>query len=346
MADLSRKRFSVCPKAAFGNIVILMRQIIFVLALALAAFGQTTTTRIPPDEAAKHLISKPSATYPPMAEAARIQGNVILEVRVDEWGAASVHRLVYGHPFLAPAAILSVNGWKYQPFEVDGKPAAAITFVMVTFGNPTNHDAEDRVQVLFQHNFWTAEESAQAALGRGDYSAAEQQLNKARDLLAPVSDNHPHRQESWQWTTTMGHLAMAQQKHDEAEQYYEKALALRQADDKNAPETAATLANLGNLYAEEKRYDLARDHASRSLAIYQKNFKRAGSKNPGDRQTYGRAIAYQSWMLSKLALQQGNHIEAGKQCHTVLDFQTFLSAVDHDSIVSACEQEIRNRAAK
>jgi|HubBroStandDraft_1064217.scaffolds.fasta_scaffold00210_8 TonB family protein len=319
-----------------------MRPFLAVLALALTVFGQTTPKRIPPDDAARNLIKKSPATYPPLAERAQIQGNVILEISIDESGAASVRRLVTGHPMLTPAAIESVSRWKYQPFEVDGKPATVVTVVMVRFGNPANHDAEDRAEMLFQDNFWTAEELAQAALGKKDYTGAKQQLNKARDVLAPVSDGRHHEPERWQWLIAMDHLAMSQQKDDEAEQYYKKALELRKTSDKDAPEMAATLAELGRLYAEEKRYDLARDHSTRSVAIYQKNFKGVGSSRPGAREVYGRAIAYQSWMLSKIALQQNDHIEAGKQCRTVLDFQTFLDTADHDSFVSACEQATKN----
>jgi TonB family protein len=320
-----------------------MRLILAVLALALAAFGQTTPRRIPRDEAAKHLLNKASPTYPPMAELSRIQGNVILEVRIDESGTTSVRRLVIGHPMLAPAAIESVNRWKYRPFEMDGKPATVITLVMVTFGNPgKENDAAADAELIFQDNLYTAEESAQEALGKGDYAGAEQQLNRARDILAPVSDDRRHESERWQWMTSMGRLAMAQKKDDEAEQYYKKALELRQSGDKDAPEMAATLAGMGKLYAEEKRYDLARDHATRSIAIYQKNLKRVGSSNPGAREVYGRAIAYQSWMLSKIALQQNDHLDAGKQCRVVLDFQTFLGTADHDSFVSACEEAIKN----
>jgi len=314
-----------------------MRLTLAVLALALAAFGQITLKRIPPDEAAKHLVKKASVTYPPLAEAARIQGNIILEVRIDESGAASVRRLVTGHPLLAPAAIESANHWRYQPFEVDGKPATVVTLVMVTFGSPgKENDAAARAEILCQDNFWTAEESAQTALGQRDYTSAEEQLNRARDVLAPVSDGRRHESERWQLMISMGHLAMAQKKDGEAEQCYKEALELRQNGDKNAPEMAATLADLGTLYAEEKRYDLARDHATRSVAIYQKNLKRVGSSVPGAREVYGRAIAYQSWMLSRIALQQNDQIEAGKQCRNVLNFQTFLAAADHDSFVSAC----------
>lgn len=312
-----------------------MRRIIIVVVLALAALGQTSSTRVPPDEAAKHILSKPSPVYPSLAEQARIQGNVILEATINESGAVSAIRLVSGHPMLVQAAFENVKKWKFRPFEVDGKPVTAQTFVIVTFGDPSDHGAADRAEMLFQHDFWTAEESAQADFAKADYSGAENQQSKARDLL--VLGDFPHPRERWRWATSMGNLAMAQRRDEEAEQYYKQALALYDTD-KDAPEVAATLAYLGNFYAVEKQYDLARDTAAQSIAIYEKNFKNAGSSNPGARQTYGRAIAYQSWMLSKLARQQNNPYDVEKNCRTVLDFQVFLTPADHDSFISACGQ--------
>ena len=320
-----------------------MRAILAVLALALAVSAQTSPKRISFSEAESHLLKKAPMTYPPSAAAAHIQGNIILEVTIDESGAAAVQRLVKGHPMLAPAAIESVNQWKYRPFDVDGKPATVVTLVVVTFGHPWwKNDAEDHAEILIHDSFWTAEESAQTLIDKGDYTGAGQQLNKAQDVLASLKDDRTHELERWQWVISMGRLAMAQQKYEVAEEYYKKAQNLRENGDKDAPEMAATLAHLGRLYADEKRYDLARDHAARSVAIYQKNFKRAGANHPGEREVYGRAIADESWMLSKIAMQTNDHIEAGQQCRRVLDFQAFLSPGDHDSFVSACEQTIRN----
>jgi TonB family protein len=191
-----------------------MRRIIIVLVLACAAFGQASSTRVPPDEAAKHIISKPWPAYPPLAEQARIQGNVILEVPIYESGTVSAIRLVSGHPLLAQAALEDVKKWKFRPFELDGKPVTALTFVMVTFGSPADHGAADRAEMLFQDKFWTALELGQADLGKAT--------------------------ERWRWATTMGNLAMAQRKDEEAEQHYKQALALYDTD-KDAPYRAATL---------------------------------------------------------------------------------------------------------
>jgi len=302
-------------------------------------------TRIPPEEAAKHLIEKPSPNYPQFAELTRITGNVILQISIDDSGTASVQHVMSGHPLLVQAAIDAVNHWKYQPFEVDGKPATVVTMVMVTFGNAVTHDAENRADMLFQHDYWTAVESAQAAIAKGDYARSEEQLNKAREL-ASHRVGMRNAGEGWQWLTTMGHLRMMQQKYDEAEEYYRKALALYQNGDKDAPDRAASLASLGNLFAEEKRFDRAHDHLVRAVDIYKRNFKKVGSRNLSAQQVYGRAIAYQAWMLSKLASQRNDPVDADKQCRTVLEFQSFLSTTDRESFVSTCEQTIKSPPAK
>ncbi len=51
----------------------------------------------------------------------------------------------------------------------------------------------------------------------------------------------------------MGRLCMAQKRYDEAKSYYEEALMLWQGHDKDRPELAESLGNLGYLYAQDKR---------------------------------------------------------------------------------------------
>ena len=304
-------------------------------ALTIAAFSQTPPTHVPADEATKHLVEAPAPNYPSLAETARIQGNVILRVRVDESGKASVLGVIRGHPMLAPAATEAVNRWKYRPFEINGKPATVITLVMVRFGKPTaDQNAVAIAELLLQ--------AAIVALDRGDWAGAEQRLTKARDLLAPPGDDWRDAREGADWLSVMGRLRDAQHRFDEAEQHYLKALAIYEAAGKDAPGVAATLARLGDLYVEQKRYDLARDSLGRSLAIYQKTFRRAGSGDTGARQAYGREIAHQAWMLSKLALERNDLVDAARQCRSVLEFQTFLETQDHDSFVPACQQRLAN----
>jgi TonB family protein len=315
------------------------RTVVIVTLLAVAAFSQTAPPRVSPEVAAKHIVEAPPPKYPELADAAYIQGSVIIEIRIDESGKASAHRLIKGHPMLAPAAIEAVNRWKYQPFEFDGKPATVTTLVLVPFGYAAYDAAEARAEMRFQSEFWTAEESAEAALAKGDYAQTEQQLNKAEGVLSSESKDTRLTQERWQWMTTKGRLRMSQQRYEEAEQYFKNALALRENkwEDRDSPGIAASLANLAALYAEEKRFDIAHDYAVRALAMFEKNFKKAGAGNPGAQQAYGRGIAQESWMLLKLARERGDSTDATKQCRTIMEFQSFLNAKDHDSVVSACQ---------
>ncbi len=239
-----------------------------------------------------------------------------------------------------PAAVEAVRRFRFQPFEVNGKAAPVITIAVLTFGNPTNQESETRSELLFQENFWSAEESAQSAMGTGNYPDAERHLNEARHFLSPGAENGRHLTECWRWTMSMGDLRRAQKKYDEAERNYEEALGLRPGNDKNVPEMAETLESLSRLYVEEKRYDLARDAAIRSVAIYQKNFKRADSRDSAVRQSLGRAIAYQSWMLVSLALQANQNSEIKRQCQVVLEFQAFLDPTDQVSFVPTCQAAI------
>ncbi len=317
-----------------------------ITALSMTAFGQTVLPRVAPDEATQHLLNKITPNYPPEAELAHIQGNVILEIGIDESGVAVTRRLISGHPLLVPAAIEAVRRSKFRPFEVNGKPAPVITIAVLTFGNPKNNESVTSNELFFQENFWSAEESAQAALAKGNYSDAEQHLNKARDLLSPALESGPHLIERWRWATDMGDLCRAQKKYQEAEQNYKRALDLRPGNDKNAPEMAETLESFSRLYVEEKRYDLARDEATRSVAIYQNNFKRADSHDQIARKSFGRAIAYQSWMLLSLAVQANESAEIKKQCQAVLEFQTFLDATDQAAFVPACQTAVSSPTKK
>jgi TonB family protein len=312
-----------------------MRHILLLLFFASVAFGQSPA-RVSPDDAIKHLVKKTSPDYPALAERARIQGNIIIEIGIDESGSVSSRRFIKGHPMLASAAMEAVSKWKYQPFDVNGKPTRVVTVTMVRFGNPSNHDAEDRAEMMLQHNFWSSIDSARVALGKKDLTEAEEQLNKAGSYLPPATDDHWHQTERWQLLMHMGSVRKDQQKYDEAEQYFQKALDLWQKDHKEAPEVAAALANLSGLYADRKQYDAARDYADRSIAIYEKNFKVAGSGNAGAREFYGRAIAYQAWTLSKWALQKGSSAEAGRYCQEVSEFRDFIAPADHESVAATC----------
>jgi periplasmic protein TonB len=79
------------------------------------------------------LIQKIEPKYPPLALAARIQGQVLLKAIIGKAGEIKELDLVSGHAFLAPAAIAAVRQWRYRPFLLNGEPIEVETTVTVTF---------------------------------------------------------------------------------------------------------------------------------------------------------------------------------------------------------------------
>jgi TonB family protein len=80
-----------------------------------------------------NLIKQVSPIYPPEARAARVQGVVLLQVKIEKQGSVANVQVVSGHPLLTQAAIDAVNQWRYQPVLLNGEPIEVITTVTVNF---------------------------------------------------------------------------------------------------------------------------------------------------------------------------------------------------------------------
>jgi len=79
------------------------------------------------------LVNRIDPQYPETAKSMRIQGDVVLYVRVDKQGNVTNVNAVSGRSALLPAAIDAVKQWAYKPFEVDGKAVEVESTVLVPF---------------------------------------------------------------------------------------------------------------------------------------------------------------------------------------------------------------------
>ena len=79
------------------------------------------------------LIHKQEPTYPPLARAARVQGEVVLSAVIDTNGQITNLQLVSGHPMLVPSAIDAVKQWRYKPYLLNGQPVEVETTITVIF---------------------------------------------------------------------------------------------------------------------------------------------------------------------------------------------------------------------
>ena len=78
-------------------------------------------------------VHKVEPSYPTLARAARVQGDVILNAIIDVNGQITNLQLVSGHPMLVPAAIEAVKQWRYRPYLLNGTPVEVETTITVIF---------------------------------------------------------------------------------------------------------------------------------------------------------------------------------------------------------------------
>jgi TonB family protein len=78
--------------------------------------------------------------YPPIAQAARVQGAVIVEAVIGVDGSVTDARVLRSIPLLDEAALDAVKQWEFTPTLLNGRPVAVIMTVTVNFSLTTDAD--------------------------------------------------------------------------------------------------------------------------------------------------------------------------------------------------------------
>jgi protein TonB len=71
--------------------------------------------------------------YPPIAQAARAQGTVIIEAVIGVDGVVQDARVLRSAPLLDEAALAAVRQWLYTPTRLNGQPVSVVMTVTVRF---------------------------------------------------------------------------------------------------------------------------------------------------------------------------------------------------------------------
>jgi len=71
--------------------------------------------------------------YPPIAQAARVQGFVIIEATIDVNGRVQDAKILRSIPLLDASALDAVRQWQYTPTLLNGMPVPIIITVTVNF---------------------------------------------------------------------------------------------------------------------------------------------------------------------------------------------------------------------
>lgn len=79
------------------------------------------------------VISRPEPDYPPIARAARAQGQVVVRIVADEEGKVVAAQVVSGHPLLQESALRAARKLRFRPPLMDGKPVKFSGTITYTF---------------------------------------------------------------------------------------------------------------------------------------------------------------------------------------------------------------------
>jgi protein TonB len=82
---------------------------------------------------APRIVTRVQPVYPPIAQASRVGGLVIIEALIAEDGRVRNATVLKGHPLLNQAALDAVRQWVFTPTRLNGDPVAVLMTVTVVF---------------------------------------------------------------------------------------------------------------------------------------------------------------------------------------------------------------------
>jgi protein TonB len=89
--------------------------------------------RVSEHEAKKAAVAKIDPEYPSIARQMRVTGRVQVEMSIDREGNVDNVTILNGNPLLTPAAVSATRKWRFTPFAMEGKPAAAVATLTFDF---------------------------------------------------------------------------------------------------------------------------------------------------------------------------------------------------------------------
>jgi TonB family protein len=114
--------------------------------------GDVAPRTVSEAEARQHLSQKVDPVYPPIAAAARIQGDVGISVLIDAKGKITSEKVVSGPAMLQQAAMDAVNKWQFEPFTTNGVSESVKTVLTIPFqleGPKLTPEQEKAAQACF-----------------------------------------------------------------------------------------------------------------------------------------------------------------------------------------------------
>jgi len=202
-------------------------------------------------------VTRVEPVYPPLAKAARVSGQVVVEVTVDEKGDVLSARAVSGHALLKDSAISAARGWKFQPTTLSGTPVKVIGSITFNFTLPVTPDPLAELEKSVKRSPNSAQthfELGSAYLKHSRYEQASRELKESIRIKPDFSEAHCK-------------LGMS---YRELGRYEEAAAALRRAISLN-PEYAEAILESAMIAALTEHYVEAIGGFKRALELEPKS---------------------------------------------------------------------------
>lgn len=99
----------------------------------VAAQSDNSSPSVSESDARQHLVQKIEPVYPPIAHAARIQGDIVLAIVIDKEGKVASEKVVSGPAMLQQSALDTVKKWRFSPFLMNGVAIRVTTSLTIPF---------------------------------------------------------------------------------------------------------------------------------------------------------------------------------------------------------------------
>lgn len=214
------------------------------------------------EEAKQHLQKSVPPSYPPMALAAHIQGEVLLKITIGTDGHVKGVEALSGPPMLISSAADTMRERVYSPFLINGVPTEATTTASVVFRLSDPQDLKDAQH--FHHLFAKCNEALRQNAPPRDAIAACQPAGAAADSL--TGPFYTERRTAYVFYAT---ALLRGQQAKEAVNVGEKAIALAQSyhDDSSVvyAVTGQAKAASGDMPGADRDLETAEDYARKAL---------------------------------------------------------------------------------
>jgi TonB family protein len=257
----------------------LLRRSGLLLLLSAVSIGDVTAQTpfiVPGPEAISHLQQHVEPVYPPIARAAGVVGDVVLQVDIDSGGHVTAIKTISAPPMLIGAATDAVKQWIYRPFLLNNKPVLARTTVTIKFALPESDLKDQEISNQFEPLF---SKCTQAVNQHVDTSAAVDACQSSAEEADKFSTGERYRVARRAAYVYYANALIHAKRAKDAVVIGEKAIAVvKEGSDDNAGASAAY-----GVTGQAKAFSGDLIGADRYLEIAE-GYQRKGLDSPAGRQ--------------------------------------------------------------